>query len=196
MLSADLIMQKLYCYVDENGMETEGRLFIVAVVIISGDPLPVFTLCEEFESASDKGKFKWRKAEKSKRLDYLRRAFRSPALKGQVCYSVFRATSDYEVATIEGIARALRYFEATQEYKTFVYIDALSKSKRRVYGALLRKLGISTYKVQGVTKDENNALVRLADALAGFVRDALDGDSGEIVALFEEAKSAGALIEV
>jgi hypothetical protein len=189
-------MPKLYCYVDENGMETEGRIFIIAVVVVAGDPLPVFTQCEEFERISDKGKFKWRKAERLKRLDYLRRAFRSPALHGRSCYVVFRGTNDYEAATVEGIARVLRYFEAAQGYKTFVYIDALSKSKRREYGALLRKSGVSTYKVQGVTKEENNALVRLADAIAGFVRDALDGDSDEIVALFEEAKSASTLIEV
>ncbi len=177
-------------------METEGRIFIVAVVVVDGDPQTVWAACEAFEHDSGKGKFKWRKAEQSKRLDYLRRVFQSPALRGQLCYIVFRGTRDYEAATIEGIARAIHHFEAATDSKNFVYIDALSKNKRRIYGALLRKAGVSTYKVQGVTKDENNALVRLADAVAGFVRDALDGESSEIVTLFEEAESAGALVEV
>ena len=95
-------------------METEGRIFIVAIVVIGGDPHPILDLCEEFERASDKGKFKWRKAEQSKRLDYLRRTFRSPSLRGQLCYAVFRETKDYEAATIEGIARAIRHFDAAR----------------------------------------------------------------------------------
>ena len=189
-------MQKLYCYVDENGMETEGRLFIVAVVVIGGDPQTASSLCEELESLSGKGKFKWGKAEKNRRMDYLRRAFVYPDLRGRLCYAVFRGTKDYQNSTVEAIARGVRHFASTSQYTTVTYIDALSKSKRHVYGSLLRKTGIPTSKVQGVTKDENNSLVRLADAIAGFVRDALDGDSDEIRVLFQQAENSGALIEV
>lgn len=56
-------------------------------------------------------------------------------------------------------------------------------------------MSVSTHKVQGITKDENNSLVRFADAVAGFVRDVLDGDRGEAKKLFEQAVRAGALIE-
>ncbi|MEO8395960.1 MAG: hypothetical protein ABI700_23395 [Chloroflexota bacterium] len=52
-------MQKIYCYVDENGQETNGRIFVVAVVVIDGDPQAVAAQCEEFEHMSGKGKFKW-----------------------------------------------------------------------------------------------------------------------------------------
>ena len=45
-------------------------------------------------------------------------------------------------------------------------------------------------------KDENNSLVRLADSVAGFVRDVLDGDSKEAKKLFEQVVKSGALIEV
>lgn len=51
------------------------------------------------------------------------------------------------------------------------------------------------FKVQGVTKDENNSLVRFADAVAGFVRDVLDGDREEAKKLFEQVVKAGALVE-
>lgn len=51
-------------------------------------------------------------------------------------------------------------------------------------------------KVQGVAKDETNALTRLADAIAGFVLDAVDGKSEEIKALFQKAKKDGMLIDV
>jgi hypothetical protein len=62
--------------------------------------------------------------------------------------------------------------------------------------ARLHKFGVAVHKVQGVRKDENNSLVRLADAVAGFVRDALDGDSAAIVALLKDAETSGVLIEV
>ena len=48
---------------------------------------------------------------------------------------------------------------------------------------------------KGVTKDENNALVRLADAVAGFVRDVLDGNE-EAKMLFDNAVSKDFLREV
>ena len=188
-------MQKLYCYVDENGMETEGRIFIIAVLVLEDDPEVVMKYCEELERESGKGKFKWGKAEKARRLNYLRRAFKSSYLRGRMCYIVFRETKRYEASTIEGISRAIKQF-ASPEYTSTIYVDGLSKTKRHFYGSQLRKAGIAISNIQGVIKDENNALVRLADAIAGFVRDALDGESSEIVMLFHEAERAGTLVEV
>ena len=169
--------------------------FIVAGIVINVDPQAVTAQCEELERLSLKGASKWRKTKHIHRIDYLRRAFAAPDLQGRLYYAVFQGTQDYETATIEAIARAVRHF-ASGEYTTSIYIDALSKSKPHVYGALLRKTGIATHKVQGVTKDENNALVRLADAVAGFVRDGLDSDSAAIVRLFTEVKNVDYLIEV
>jgi len=45
-------------------------------------------------------------------------------------------------------------------------------------------------------RDENDPLTRLADALAGFLRDALGEESSEIVELFQAAKRRGILVEV
>lgn len=176
-------------------METHGRLFIVAVVLLEGDPLAIAAYCEELEISSGKQKTKWRKAKHARRLNYLRRVFASTALHGRLCFVVFHDTQAYEKSTIEAISRVTRHF-TTDDYRLAVYVDGLSKSKRQAYGAALRRSGIATHKVQGVAKDENNPLVRLADAVAGFTRDALDGESAEIVALFREAQTMGALIEV
>ncbi|MEO8395961.1 MAG: hypothetical protein ABI700_23400 [Chloroflexota bacterium] len=136
------------------------------------------------------------RAERKLRLDYLRRVFKSPELQGRLCYAEFRETKDYEGATIDAIARAVRQFVSTGDYTAVIYIDGLSKSKRHTYGAQLRKSGIATRKVQGVTKDENNPLVRLTDSIAGFVRDALDSEGSEIPGLFQQAITTGALVEV
>lgn len=76
------------------------------------------------------------------------------------------------------------------------FVSVLSKTKRQKYGSESRKLGVPTRKVQGVNKDENNALIRLADAIAGFIRDVMEGDRGEICQLHKEASKNGWLIEV
>ena len=50
--------------------------------------------------------------------------------------------------------------------------------------------------VRGITRDESNALIRLADSIAGFVRDALESETGEIKELYNRIKSEGKLIEL
>ena len=83
-------MQKLYCYVDENGIETKGRIFIVAMVVIGIDPQKIIAQCEEIERLSLKGTSKWRKTKHTHRIDYLRRVFATPDLQSRLCYAVFR----------------------------------------------------------------------------------------------------------
>lgn len=49
--------QKLYCYVDENGQDTKGDIFIVSVVVTGKERDRLLNLCEEIEVESGKGKF-------------------------------------------------------------------------------------------------------------------------------------------
>ena len=51
-------------------------------------------------------------------------------------------------------------------------------------------------KSKELTKDENNSLTRLADAIAGFVRDVLDKEGEDLEKLFKEAIKEESLIEV
>ena len=188
---------KLYAYVDESGQETEGRLFIVSVVIVLGSEKDdLFIACEQYEKESRKDKFKWGKAEHRRRMDYLRKIFADKRFKGKLRYSVFRGTKGYDVSTVDGIARAVSWDKTIGEYAAVVYVDGLGKAKRHEYGKGLRMRGIAVHKIMGVTKDENNAMVRLADAVAGFVRDVLDGETGEIRTLYEVAVRSGMLVEV
>lgn len=189
-------VKKLYCYVDESGQDTKGDIFIVSIVVTGSERDELLKLCEEIEIKSGKGKFKWGKAENKRRLDYLRSIFSSKHFKGKLRYCVYRQQVNYDMATIMGIAKAIHFREPTQNYTTLVYVDGLTKTKRHQYGSELRKLGIHTKKVQGVTKDENNALTRLADSVAGFVRDVLDKESKEVQELFKDALEQENLVEV
>ncbi len=187
---------KVYSYVDENGQDTLGRIFIVSVVVVGKEKDELLDFCELCEKESGKKGTKWRKAGYEESLEYLRRIFRDSRLKGNIRFSVFRDTRNYDSATTIAIAKALNWDKSMQEYTTAIYMDGLTKVKRREYSRELRTLGIAIHKVQGVMKDENNSLVRLADAVAGFVRDVLDGDSGQAKKLFEQVVKYGTLIEV
>lgn len=187
--------QKLYCYVDENGQDTQGKIFIVSVIVTGTERDELLELCERIEKESSKGKFKWGKAEHKRRMEYLRRIFENKNFREKLRYSIFKDINDYDTATIKGISQAVHYREP-EEYTTLIYIDGLARTKRHIYGARLRRLGVSTRKVQGVTKDENNPLTRLADALAGFIRDVTDSKDKDLVELFEQGENTKSLVKV
>ena len=65
-------------------------------------------------------------------------------------------------------------------------IDALPPTQARIVGAMLHHSGVPVKKVRGVRLDENDALIRLADAVCGFARAAHEGQP-EMRELFEQA---------
>lgn len=190
-------MQKLYAYIDESGQDTAGRIFIVAAVVITNSDAKndLFRLCEALEQLSGKGNAKWKKAKSGRRLEYLRRVFTEKRFHGRLRYAVFSNSSEYDLATIKGIAKVIQW-EQPPDTTNIILVDGLSKTKRQEYAQELRKLGIRIYKIRGVAKDENDALIRLADALAGFIRDVLDEKSPDGREMFERARSSGVLVEV
>ncbi|KXK18290.1 MAG: hypothetical protein UZ15_CFX003002252 [Chloroflexi bacterium OLB15] len=188
-------MSKILCFADENGLETRGRIFIVAVLAVQLESQTLEELCEEFEQKSGKGRQKWRKTNHIQRMEYIRFVFQSAYLEGKLFYSVYRNWQDYDTAIVQTLAKTLIQSKTLQS-KAAIFIDALSKSKRHNYGTRLRRLGISVQKVQGIANEESSAPMRLVDALAGFVRDAIDGESDEITKIFERAKAKKQIIEL
>lgn len=188
--------QKLYCYVDESGQNTKGRLFVVSIVVTDQSRDTLQALCEQLEVVSGKRKDKWGEANHPERMRFLGYIFADDRFKGCLRYEIFRQTINYDNATIEGIVAAVTWEKAKSKCTTIVYVDGLKKTKRHEYGVLLRRSGLHVRKVQGVARDETNALTRLADAIAGFVLDAVDENSEEIRKLFQKAKREGMLIEV
>ena len=127
----------------------------------------------------------------------MRKIMAIPKFKRALYYSVFRDTSDYDMATIVGIAKAIHSRKIQHKFKSIVYVDGVQKNKRHEYGRELRNLGIPIRKVQRVARDESNALIRLADSLAGFVRDILTHKGGrDLEVIFESAKRKAVISEV
>jgi hypothetical protein len=182
-----------HLYVDETGNETRGRLFVVAVVCCRDNPDLLTAECENWEEKAQKHS-KWTKTQQSRRMIYMRSALKHTPLHGNLYYSESRNSVNYDWETVHTIARVLQSGPASDKAK--IYVDALSKTKKNAYGAQLRRLGIHGHKVQGVVKDENSALILLADALAGFIRDALENQYPETTELFRKAVEDEVIREV
>ncbi len=182
---------KLYCYVDESGQDTRGDLFIVSVVIAAGDRDRLVRILETIEHETRKGRRKWAKVAYARRLAYIRRVLELPELEGKFNFVLHRHTRDYFALMVRTIADALIATGET-DYKAIVLIDALPPAQVHLVSNLLRRSGVSTKKVRGVKEDESNALIRLADAICGFVRSAHESQP-EMRDLFERAKRRGVI---
>lgn len=177
---------------DESGQDTGGDLFIVAGVAVK-DSDALRERCEYLERTSGKGRAKWGKADISKRLVYLRTLISSPRFRDVMLFSyVFRETTNYDNATIQSIAHTIDRLQPT-DAQGYVNVDGLPKTKCHEYKTRLRKFGCSVKKVSGLN-DENEPLIRLADALAGASRDCLEYEDVELRKLFELAEQRGILI--
>jgi hypothetical protein len=172
------IPQKLYAYVDESGQDTLGELFVVATVLTADNHERVRQSLERLERASGKGLRKWIKATPRQRLAYLTAVLQLPALHGRLFAAHFTNTTTYLPCVLTTVTQAVTAGAAGQPSRATVLIDGLQKTVRQDVAAALRVQlqphHIRVEKVRGLD-EESDALMRLADAMAGFVRHALEG---------------------
>lgn len=168
------IMQRLYCYVDETGQDTRGRFFLVAAVIVGGSVREelgrrLLLIGEE----SGKRRTKWQRANFERRLAYIDRVLRLESLQDSLFYAVYQGTRDYIPATTGTIAAAIKA-RAAGEYQATILVDGLNRKERDRVARGLRRSGIRYRSLRGI-RDEADSLIRLADGLAGFLRDYEEG---------------------
>lgn len=187
-------MQKLYCYVDETGRHREEETFIVSVVITEEERDNLRQQLEEIEGTTGKGRVSWVGARHQARVAYMKSILEIPAFKGKLNYATYHPSIDHLPRTILTTARAITV-HAQGDYKATIFVDGLPRSQTKWFGSELRHLRIRTAKVRGVRKEESDALMRLADALAGFVRGALAGRE-ELETLLEKGKAEGYVKEL
>jgi hypothetical protein len=187
-------MEKLYAYVDETGQETAGAFFLVAVVVAGNDRDALIEWLSSVEQATGKGKTPWHKSRHQARQAYMERVLNEARLGGSVFYSVYPGTRAYHDLTLLTIAKALGERSGGQPYKVTVIIDGLQRSEIRLVSVGLRRIRVPIRKVRGA-RDESHALVRLADAMAGFLRDAEEGQA-EWQARFLRAQTQGIIRKV
>lgn len=164
-------MQKLYCYVDESGQDTKGKIFLVFVIILDKEREEIKKKLEEIEEKSGKRTRKWYKTNNERRLNYIEKIIISDFLKGKIFYSKYENTKAYIDLAVLTVAKAILK-NAKDSYKATILVDGLKKTERHYFTYGLKKLKIKVRKVRGI-KDENDPFIRLADAICGFIRDSL-----------------------
>jgi hypothetical protein len=169
------VTTKLYCYVDETGQDTKGKFFLVAVVITGEDRDLAKSTLEEFEKESGKSRRKWVGSRSSQRTAYMKLVLSNPLFERKLTYGSYQGSTDYTQLTVDATAKAITSTVSTEDYVTTVLVDALSKAQVNQFSVGLRRAGVLVRKVRGIRKEETDPLLRLADALCGFTRSALEG---------------------
>lgn len=187
-------MKKIYCYVDETGQDTKGKLFLVSVVLTDKEKDKLFSLCEKIEKESKRGLTKWNSTSFTKRIDYLELVFNNKKFIDKIYYSYYEGSKEYVNLTVLTTAKSIVKF-AKEDYLATIYVDGLKRAEKDKFARELRKLGIHTEKVQGVKKDENNSMIRLADNICGFLRDNLEKQK-YTEKLFDKAKTKRIIREI
>lgn len=188
-----MTVSRLFCYVDESGLDARSRLLVVAVIIAGEERDLLRQVCERVEIESGKGRVKWSWAAPEKRLAYVGSMLTEPILRGKAWYETHPLPKHYLNLTVHTIARALESTGA-QEYRATVLIDGLPAAQEHVVGRQLHRMGVRTRKVRGI-RDEGDALIRLADALCGLVRGATEGNK-EMSRVLERGLKIGAFRKV
>ena len=184
---------KRYFYIDETSQDTKGRLFVVAIIISEHDADDLRLTCQEIEALSRKGTRKWMRTSPDRRLAYIQLALQKPLLAGRLTFGYYTGRGAYADFTCNAIALAVS--RTTKDGDNVVLIDGLPKEQWMDYGRRIRRWGARIERVRGTRRDENDALIHLADALCGFVRSAYEGEP-ELKALFELALRQEILVDL
>lgn len=184
--------RKYYCYVDETGQDTKGKFFLVSVVLIGAKPKEYLkSRLLKLEDRSGKKSLKWNGSSFEARTDYLNGLLEIKELYRCLRFCYFKNSLDYSYLKACAIARTLQ--GATGECKVTVLMHGLLKKKeQRIIPQVLRRSKIRFSKIRGLKKDD--CFIRLADSLAGFLRDYVEEQNYTEV-IYESLKKKGFIIE-
>ncbi|ETW96083.1 MAG: hypothetical protein ETSY2_47050 [Candidatus Entotheonella gemina] len=185
--------RKFYAYIDETGQDTNGDLFIVTVVMAGEHRETMRQRLAQIERSSNKKARKWSKARQQQREAYIRQVLQSDEFIGTIYFSKYRVSKAYVDLTILSTAKAI-LDHAEEPYQATIFVDGLGRTERHRFSAGLRKLRVRVQKVRG-SKDESEEFIRLADAIAGFVRSGLQHHT-PLNTLFRQAIANGFIKEV
>ncbi len=183
--------QKIYCYVDETGQDTKGEFFLVSVVLKDKEQLAKLQRkLEKVEQSSGKNLVKWFKATFPVRQAYLSELLKIKELQDAIYYSNYHNTTEYTALMALAIAKSiLSKTTPNADYTATIIIDALNDAENERIRQELKKLAIHYRKIRGM-KDEQDAMLRLADCMAGFLRDYIENQryAKKLMPQFFEAK--------
>ena len=165
-------MNKIYCFVDETGQDSAGKLFIVIIVVIKN--LFIDEIREglsEIEKVTGKRKSKWGKAKHEIRSRYIKSAIKLIKKSGHAYYASFFQTKEYVALTAFALAQAILMYSDKLPTESTIIIDGLKSAEQIKVSRLMKIFNIKYEKIRGA-RDESEPVLRLADSIAGLVRDA------------------------
>lgn len=171
-------MLKLYCYTDETGQDTRGKFFLVSILLSDKEQLEELRIKISGIEKNTKGKTKWTKTDNKRKISFLKIILNFKILKGNLYYSVYQDTTAYTPLVAMAVSKAVIHRTKNYEgrYKVNIVIDGLRKKDREIARKEFKNLNIKYNKIKVGLKDEQDILLRLADAMAGFIRDYLEGE--------------------
>ena len=166
-------MVKLHLFADETGQDTQGLFFLVALVVVASDELETIRdrVCT-LESASGKT-HRWAKSTPKRREAYL--AGLPDLLKDlpDIRWRSFGPGNTYIAWLGRAVAETacgLRPYDALT-----VILDGANWEEEEEVKRALRAAGVRWKKCVG-KRDEAEPVLRLADSLAGFLRDKIEDE--------------------
>lgn len=186
--------EKFCCFADETGQDTHGEFFLVSIVILeqsARDSLE--SVIEAIEVKTAKNRLKWGNTDIKVKKEFLQEVLKVRGLKQSLFYSVYKDTKKYNYLTSVTIAKVMEVV-AVKDYFVLIVVDGLNKREMERMRVDIKKLGVSYSHIKGL-KDEQSVFLRLADTVAGFVRDYLEGDKYAQV-FFDDFVKRGFLQEV
>ncbi len=165
-------IEKLVCFADETGQDTNGRFFLVATCVIDSNREETLEkVLSEIEIKSNKKFKKWTDCTNTGRRKFLDLFTKSSFPTSSLAYSEYKNSFEYAHLISLSLAQAInRKISTNQNYSVKIFFDRINKKIESQIKVELRKLKIKYKKVRGM-KDESFALIRLTDSMAGFIRD-------------------------
>lgn len=179
---------------DESGQDTEGRFFVVGIIVTEENRDSIIKELEVIEQDSGKNNMKWHSARPQFREKYLALIAQSSLLKNQAFFDTFTNSKQYIEMSSFATARAILR-KAKEDYSASIFVDGFNKRELEKFERGLKALRIKKKKLRGVRRDENNALIRFADAICGLIRDVED-DNKTAISLLRQLRKHGVVIAI
>ena len=195
--STNIRTEKIYCYVDETGQDTKGWLFITVSIIIENEKIPLEIFLEACEAKSGCHKRKWLKTRNKEKTKYIGLVLSSALFKEKIYFRKYDQGRDYVQMAADAIVGAIEaYAERRMLGKTavIIIIDGLNSVEKATISRIIRKNGIFVDKIRGM-RDQSSSLIRLADTVAGIVRDAEEGNA-KLQTVVNELEQKGVISEI
>lgn len=162
---------KVSSFSDETGQDTKWKSFYVCTVVcLSVDQEFLENKLIEIEKKSKKVN-KWYKSNNERRKKYIDLIHYEKIFKNcYIYYSQYQDKSDYVDLVSSHIVKSIKAYCGNSDVEAKIFIDKVDNKTTLKIKKEIKLYKIKYKKIRGLN-DENNSIIRLADAACGLIRD-------------------------